>query len=317
MMRFFASLLTAAALMYAAPTIAAQCTSPNLDVVILGSGGPELDDGRASTGYLVRENGKARFLIDFGAGSALNFERAGGRIEDLQAILFTHFHVDHSNDLPALVKAAYFSDREDDLPIFGPSGNAVIPSTPQFIERQFGEGGVYPYLSDFLDGSGAFRLRVHAVNADTDNAEIFRTTLGGFTLKAVPVAHGLMPSLAWRIEKDGCALTVSGDTSNEPHTLDRLVGGSSLFIAHNAAPEHTHDSVAAHLHMMPSEIGRIAAVGQVKSLLLSHLMHRTEKVKPQTLAAVRTHFDGKTAFAEDCDIYSLASGEKTGSCVKE
>ena len=66
---------------------AAVCSNHNLDVVVLGSGGPELDDRRASVGYLVRENGRAAVLVDFGTGASFNFERAGARIEDLQAVL--------------------------------------------------------------------------------------------------------------------------------------------------------------------------------------------------------------------------------------
>ncbi|KPN71205.1 arylsulfatase [Neisseria sp. 83E34] len=293
---------------------AAQCNYTDLDVVVLGSGGPELSDKRASTGYLVRENGKARFIIDFGAGASLNFERVGGSIKDLEALLFTHFHVDHSNDLPALVKASFFSERERDLPIYGPTGNHTIPTTPEFIERHFGEQGVYPYLSDFLTGDAAFSLKPIAVNADKAQPQLFETQIGGFTLKAIPVEHGLLPSLGWRIEKNGCSVTVSGDTSNTGKTLDILAENTDIFIAHNAVPESSKDSIALKLHMPPSEIGRIARKTKSRSLVLSHFMHRTENAKPSTTSAIRQSYKGPLSFAEDCDIYSLKSGMKTGSC---
>lgn len=293
---------------------AEQCMHSDLDVVVLGSGGPELSDRRASTGYLVREKGKARFIVDFGAGSSLNFEYAGGKIKDLEALLFTHFHVDHSNDLPALVKASYFSERDRDLPIYGPTGNHTIPTTPVFVERHFGEKGVYPYLSDFLTGEAAFRLKPVAVNADKSRPEMFETKIGGFTLRAVPVEHGLLPSLGWRIEKNGCSVTVSGDTSNLGRTLDRLAVNTDIFIAHNAVPENARDKVALKLHMTPSEIGRIAKETSSRSVVLSHFMRRTEHVRDETAAAIRRHYQGKLAFAEDCDIYSLQTGMKTGSC---
>lgn len=295
---------------------AAQCTHSGLDVVVLGSGGPELSDKRASTGYLVRENGKARFIIDFGAGSSLNFERAGGDIKDLEALLFTHFHVDHSNDLPALVKASFFSGRNRDLPIYGPTGNHTIPTTPLFVERHFGEKGVYPYLSDFLTGEAAFALKPIAVNADKKQPKLFETKLGGFTLKAIPVEHGLLPSLGWRIEKNGCSVTVSGDTSNAGKTLDTLAKNTDVFIAHNAVPESSTDRVAVKLHMKPSEIGRIAQKTGSRSVVLTHFMRRTENVQPATSAAIRKSYRGKLAFAQDCDIYSLKSGTKIGSCKK-
>ncbi|WP_231990516.1 MBL fold metallo-hydrolase [Neisseria zoodegmatis] len=313
--KFFLNLMLALAAVPAAAH-AAQCTNAGLDVVVLGSGGPELSDKRASTGYLVRENGKARFIIDFGAGSSLNFERAGGDIKDLEALLFTHFHVDHSNDLPALVKASYFSERNRDLPVYGPTGNHAIPTTPLFVERQFGEKGVYPYLSDFLTGEAAFALKPIAVNADKKQPKLFETKLGGFTLKAIPVEHGLLPSLGWRIEKNGCSVTMSGDTSNIGKTLDVLAKNTDVFIAHNAVPETARDKIALKLHMTPSEIGRIAQTTGSRSVVLSHFMRRTENVKPATSAAIRKTYQGKLAFAQDCDIYSLKTGMKTGSCKR-
>lgn len=306
------SVITLAILPICATAQTTTCSDDGLDVVILGSGGPELGDKRASTGYLVREQGKARFLVDFGAGASLNFEKAGGEIEDLHAILFSHFHVDHSNDLPALIKASFFSDRQRDLPIYGPTGNHVIPSTPEFIQRQFNTQGVYPYLADFLTGEASFAITPLAINADLKNPKTFRTTLHGFTISAIPISHGLLPSLAWRIEKNGCSLTVSGDTSNQGRTLDSLAKNSSLFIAHNAVPEHSHDTVATHLHMTPSEIGRIAKNG-VQSLILSHFMKRTSDHQTSQ-HAIRQHYQGKLHFANDCDIYSFKTGEKTGQC---
>lgn len=312
------SLLLAAALSTSIAPSTAQatdtCDDPGLDVVILGSGGPELSDRRASTGYLVRERGKARFIIDFGAGAALNFERAGGRIEDLHALLFTHFHVDHVNDLPALVKAAFFSDRDRDLPIYGPNGNHLIPATPTFVQRQFGRQGIYPYLSGFLDGSGAFSLKPIAVDAGKTGQELFSTQIDGFTLKAITVEHGRLPSLGWRLEKNGCAVTISGDTSNQGRSLEILADKSDLLIAHNAVPENSRDQVALSLHMTPAEIGRIAQTSGSRSVVLSHFMQRTDTAHAATAAAIARQYRGRLSFAADCDVYSLKTGKKTGHC---
>ncbi|TDQ59725.1 ribonuclease BN (tRNA processing enzyme) [Mesocricetibacter intestinalis] len=313
-------------LFLSAPAVAERCLNPDLEVVVLGSGGPELpllrginmpqQEQRASTGYLLREKGKAKFIIDLGSGTLLNFERAGARIEDLQAILLSHLHVDHINDLPALIKASFFTARATDLPIYGPTGNHLIPDTGLFLQRLFGEEGAYAYLSGFVRGEESYSLQAHNVNADKIEPKIFTTRVAGFKLQAVGVEHGLMPALGWRIEKDGCALVVSGDTSNLGGTLDPLVRGANLFIAHNAVPESSGDAIALKLHMPPSEIGRIARQAGVDSLILSHIMRRTENVKPDTEKAIRGSFKGKVAFARDCDIFSLQSGRKIGSCKK-
>ncbi|MDO4640650.1 MAG: MBL fold metallo-hydrolase [Neisseria sp.] len=311
--------ITLAVVFFLSATVqaATTCHNPNLDLVVLGSGGPELSDKRASVSYLLRENGQAKVLVDFGSGTSLNFERVGAKIEDLQAVLLSQFHVDHVNDLPALVKGSFFSDRTRDLPIYGPAGNRVVPSLQQYLERLFGANGAYSYLSGFLDGSESFKLKPTTVASDVSQPKVFSAQEGGFKISAVPVTHSIIPALGWRIEKDGCAVVFSSGTSNMGRTLDKITKDADLFIAHNAIPEGSTDRVALKLHMMPSEIGRIASEANVRSMVLSHFMNRTEHVQPATAQAIRnSHYRGKLAFAQDCDIYSVQTGEKTGSCAK-
>ncbi|UOP00375.1 MBL fold metallo-hydrolase [Kingella potus] len=205
-------------------------------------------------GYLVRENGRAAVLVDFGSGTSLNFERAGAKIEDLQAVLLSQFHVDHVNDFPALVKGAFFTGRSRDLPVYGPSGNHIVPSLPQYLSRLIGSKGAYSYLSGFLDGSESFRLKPVTVAVDASHPKVFAAAEGGFRISAVPVTHSIIPALGWRVEKDGCAMVFSSGTSNMGRTLDKITAGADLFVAHNAIPEGSTDRIALKLHMMPSEI---------------------------------------------------------------
>ena len=112
---------------------ATGCKQQGIWLQVLGSGGPELDDKRASSGYLIWKDGKARVLVDMGAGSLLRFEQSGAALNDLDVILMSHFHVDHSNDLPALIKASYFTGRQRHLPLYGPTGNQLMPSATRFV----------------------------------------------------------------------------------------------------------------------------------------------------------------------------------------
>ena len=59
------------------PSAAAQtCGAQGVAAQVLGSGGPELQDKRASSSYLVWESGQARVLVDAGGGSELRFADA-------------------------------------------------------------------------------------------------------------------------------------------------------------------------------------------------------------------------------------------------
>src|SRR5271155_1391468 len=112
------------------PSAAAQsCGSQGVAAQVLGSGGPELQDKRASSSYLVWEDGQARVLVDAGGGSALRFGESGAQMSQLDVILFTHFHVDHSGDFSALIKSSWFEERKRPLPVYGPEGNGFMPST--------------------------------------------------------------------------------------------------------------------------------------------------------------------------------------------
>lgn len=281
-----------------APNAQAACDAQRVSLTVLGSGGPELDDGRASSGYLLNLDGHARILVDAGSGSALNFERAGARLEDLDAVLFTHLHVDHSADFPAYVKAAYFTPRMRDLPVYGPAGNDLMPAVDVWLRALFAAPqGAFRYLSEYLDTAARsdFKLRAQVVDPDGISAPLHA---GTWTLRAVRVTHGPIPALGWRAETAGCAIVFSGDTSNAGRTLDALARDANLLVAHNAIPEDA-GSAARTLHMPPSEIGRIAGAARVRAVLLSHRMNRTLGRETATLAAIRRHYEGPVQFAED------------------
>jgi ribonuclease BN (tRNA processing enzyme) len=288
------------------PAVGANaCSAPGIHLQVLGSGGPELDDERASSGYLVWQDGRARVLVDMGAGSLLRFEQAGARIEDIEAILLTHLHVDHSADLPALVKASLFSERRTDLPVYGPTGNRRMPATDAFVQALFGdENGAWRYLGSYLTGEEAYRLR--AVDVSAEGKESQRVLdQGGLRFTAVPVHHGPIPALAWRVDIAGRALVFSGDMNGDNHTLEGLAAGADLLVAHHAIPEGARGA-ARNLHMPPSVIGRIAGEAGVKQLVLSHRMRRTLGREAESERYIRRHYAGPLAFAEDGQCFSLA-----------
>lgn len=288
------------------PSSAAQsCGSQGVAVQVLGSGGPELQDKRASSSYLVWENGHARVLIDAGGGSALRFGESGAQMSQLDVILFTHFHVDHSGDFPTLIFSSWFEDRNRPLPIYGPSGNDFMPSTTEFVSDFFGEKhGAYRYLSELLvpHEEGSYKIQPHNVIAGSTPVAAFRGD--DLTASAVRVFHGAVPALAWRVELGGKVIVFSGDTNGEGDGLVRLARDADLFLAHNAVPEGA-TGVERRLHMPPSVIGQIAADAAVKHLVLSHRMLRTLGKEDQTQSEIRKRYAGPIAFANDLDCFPV------------
>jgi ribonuclease BN (tRNA processing enzyme) len=304
-MRVLALIVLALGCAYAAPAPAESCGAQGVALQVLGSGGPELQDKRASSSYLVWQDGRARLLVDAGGGSALRFGESGAQMSDLDAILFTHFHIDHSADFPALVKSAWFEDRKRPLPVYGPTGNEFMPSTREFVADLFGDKhGAYRYLSELLvpEQEGSFKLQPHDVQSTAVPEEIFR----GRDLVAlvITVIHGAVPALAWRVEIAGKSIAFSGDTNGEGDVVARLAMDADLLVAHNAVPEGA-TGVERRLHMPPSVIGRIADDAHVKRLVLSHRMLRTLGREDETQSEIRKRYSGPLAFADDLDCFAV------------
>ncbi len=282
----------------------AQCQKDRVQLQVLGSGGPELDDGRASSSYLVWLDNKALALVDMGPGASVNFGRVAARLEDLKVMMLTHLHVDHSADLPAFVKGAFFSQRQNDLTLLGPEGNDLMPSTDQFVSRLFGREGAFSYLSNYVDPqqNSAFKLKTKSVTLSSK--EISYYPIGKDMISsAIPVHHGPIAAVAWRLDMAGCAITFSGDMNNEYQTLEKLALNSDILVMHNAVPESA-TGAAAHLHMTPSKIGYIAEQAKVKQLVISHRMTRTLHNESNTRRQIKQSYRGPVSFANDLDRFT-------------
>jgi len=303
------ALLFASSLAPVVAAAAAKCSRHGVQVQILGSGGPELEDRRASTSYLVWQDGQPRVLIDSGGGSALRFGQSGAHVAQLDAVLFTHLHIDHSADFPALIKSSYFEERKLPLPVYGPPGNENFPSTTEFVAGLFdGKHGVYRYLADFVAGKdGGYSLQAHDVALTA--REIRKVVSGNdLLLEATQVIHGAVPAIAWRVSLGGRIIVFSGDTNGDNGNngnngnLERLAKGADLFVAHNAVPEG-ETGAARQLHMPPSVIGRIAKTAGVGRVVLSHRMLRTLGRESETRSVIARVYPGPVAFANDLDCF--------------
>jgi ribonuclease BN (tRNA processing enzyme) len=284
---------------------AQSCGSTGLAVQVLGSGGPELQDKRASTSYLLWDHGRARVIVDAGSGSSLRFGESGAQMSQVDAFLFSHFHVDHSSDFPSLIFSSWFGDRKRPLPIYGPPGNEYMPSTTEFVHDLFSDPhGAYRYLSELVEPGegGSYQLQPHDVDAGEMPVLVLRNA--DMTLYAVRVIHGAFPALAWRVEIGGKRIVFSGDTNGSGDGLTQLAMNADLFVAHNAVPEGA-TGVERRLHMPPSVIGVTAANAHVKQLVLSHRMLRTLGKEKETQAEIRLRYSGPLAFANDLDCFPV------------
>jgi len=265
-----------------------------VELHILGSGGPELQNS-ASTSYLLSVDGKAKILVDAGSGSIENFSRIGAKIEDLEAILITHTHIDHINDLSAYVKAGYFTNRIKTLPVLGSFSSSIMPSIKEYLYRLFGKDGAYAYMQDVLtENSDSFMLKPIVMPKSIHKTRITPNIL----VTSIEVNHGIIPALAFRVEIDDKVFVFSGDTTAKSDNIIKIAKNADFFVAHYAIPEFGYN-IAAQLHMRPSRIAQIASKSNVKHLILSHLMKRSIKAKKESLKIIKKIYSGKVSVASD------------------
>jgi ribonuclease BN (tRNA processing enzyme) len=110
---------------------------------------------------------------------------------------------------------------------------------------------------------------------------------------AVPVGHGMLPSVAYRVEHEGRSIVFSGDVERDEPGLIDLAHGCDLLVHHLALPEREVEH--GHLHAKPSQVGRVAAAAGCRTLLVSHIMPELE----EALDLVRDHYHGPIVVAHD------------------
>lgn len=281
-------------------------TCSHIKLQILGEGGPEINDGLASSSYLIWINNKAVALIDAGGGSSYNFEKSKANFNDLHVILLSHLHVDHSSAIVVYLKAGYFTGRSNTLGLYGPQEGGQFPSTDNFIKALISDkqASAYPYLADNLYQKSSTDFLIQAHNVFPDNKIWTKNISPQLTIQAINVHHGKIPALAWRINSGECSVTFSGDMNGASNNLPILATQTDILVAHNAIPQQAF-SVAKQLHMTPLKIGEIAKQAKVKKLVLSHFMLRSIDKKDQSIKLIKDNFEGKIIVGKALDVIDL------------
>ncbi len=271
---------------------------PALEVVVLGSGGPRAF-GRAGSSYIVVVEGTPRILVDAGPGAFLRIGELQLDLGNVDTVLLTHLHIDHSGDLAAFFNArALTSDGPIVYQIFGPDGAGLFPKTSRFVDLLVSGGGAFAYQKTF-GADESFTVRDLAIRLDSVQTKIVDER--GLVVEEVATHHGDCPSVAYRISYKGEVLVFSGDMdASALPNLVQLAKNADLLIFNCAvldppgSPSQLYD-----LHTPPKKIGEAARQSGVKSLLLSHLAPDVEGQEAAVRKSIRAAFAGPVAFASD------------------
>ncbi len=247
-----------------------------MTVTILGSGTcvPSLD--RSACAVLI-QTGNTRILVDIGPGTIHRLLETGTSIFDIDYILISHFHPDHTGELVPFLFATRYPDirnRKKPLTIVGGTGLASFYNALNTVYRQWID---LPDLLTLIElPAGGWEMR----------------DFQSFTLTTQPMAHR-PESLAYRITVAGGASVVySGDTDYTDNLI-ALARETDLLICESALP----DDLKVEGHLTPSLAGRIAAAAHAKQLVLTHFYPECDQTDIQKQC--RKTYGGPLILAED------------------
>lgn len=93
-----------------------------MELTVLGCGDAFGSGGRNHTSFLLTE-GKEHILLDCGASTLIRLKHEKINLEEISAIIITHFHGDHFGGLPFFFISSMFENpRTQPLTIVGPKG---------------------------------------------------------------------------------------------------------------------------------------------------------------------------------------------------
>ena len=203
---------------------------------VLGISGPFPESGGATSGYLL-EAGETFLQLDLGSGVLARLT-ALMPPESVSAVLVSHWHFDHTADLPVLLYR--LEALHSSLRIFGPADESSA-------------------VRKIVSGCPCFEL--------TDVAPGDTLTIGSCAVRVGEARHPV-PAVGYRIESGGRAFGYTGDTSTLP-SLPAFYQGCSLLLADALFPAENWSEDKPHLSAaLAAELARDAGA---ERLVLTHL----------------------------------------------
>lgn len=265
-----------------------------IDVALLGTGGMMPMPERFLSSMLLRINGRL-ILVDCGEGTQVTLKMLGWGFKAIDTICFTHYHADHISGLPGMLLTIGNSGRTEPVKLIGPPGLKKVVEGLRLIFPEL------PFKLEYIEidnvdcviGFNDFSLKAnegdHRIKCLSYRFDISRK--GKFSVEKAKTLG--LPVNMWSILQKGGTVEYNGKiytsdmvlgnarkgirlsfcTDTRPvDSLVNFINGSDLFVCEGMYGENEKQKKAIeYKHMLFSEAAKLAKLGNVKELWLTHL----------------------------------------------
>lgn len=214
-----------------------------MKVTVIGYWGGFPKAGEATSGYLFESSG-FRLLVDCGSAVLSKLQEIIS-IDQLDAVILSHYHHDHVADIGPLQYGCYVTsliqNKKKTLPVYGHD----------------------------LDQAGFQKLTYKDATMGMAYKEKDTLSIGPFSITFLRTIHPA-PCFAMKITDQESTVIYTADTSYQENFIP-FSADADLLIAECSLYSHQDGKSAGHLNS--SEVGSIAQTAKVKHLLLTHLPH--------------------------------------------
>jgi len=289
----------------------ANAPSPDIKLVLLGTGTPNADPDRFGPSLAVVVDGSP-YLVDFGPGVVRRAAAAhrngvpGLEVSRLDIAFVTHLHSDHTTGYPDLIYTPWVLEREKPLQVFGPAGLADMT---HHIQEAYALD-----VNVRLNGLEPINTEGHKVQVtEIEAGKIFsdqRVQVSAFEVK-----HGSWkPAFGYVFEAGGKRIVVSGDAAPSDSVVQACNGCDILVhevysTAGFARRIPVWQKYHSNFHTSSKELAELATRARPKLLVLYHQLYWGTS-DDDLLKEVQQYYDGNVVSGADLDVFDLtASGE--------
>ena len=243
-----------------------------MELTLLGTGCPSVDHKRFGPSNLISTK-KAKILVDCGSGITQRLHELKVSSADIDALLFTHLHSDHTVDLYQLIISSWHSYRLKPWKIYGPKG------TKKFVKK------IMDAWADERKLRIAYESRASAKAFDmqvTEFKSIGTIKIKDLNIKYFEVDHKPVKfAYGFSFTNKNKKLTISGDTRPCENLMkyaqrsdvllhEVFIEGEILQINKMRTKKTLHN--VKSYHTTSTQVGKVAFISRAKKLVLTHFV---------------------------------------------